>query len=159
MYTHSQLRCPLCNTLCNTQVYDARALRVIVDDKGGKRVQDAVETCYKLVSAVHSIWKSIPGEFDDYIANPKTSGYQVGGRMQGSVAREVWAPHAGQCGQGSVGAACRAAWLRKFGLAELPNPRYTRPTPKGQRWILQAESNFTHSRRQLPDVAAATQQS
>lgn len=60
-----------------TQVYDARALRVIVDDEGGKRVQDAVETCYKLVSAVHSLWKSIPSEFDDYIANPKPSGYQV----------------------------------------------------------------------------------
>lgn len=34
-------------------------------------MQDAVETCYSLVSTVHSIWKPIPFEFDDYIANPK----------------------------------------------------------------------------------------
>lgn len=42
------------------QVYDARALRVIVDDESGTRVRDAVETVYKLVSVVHSIWKPIP---------------------------------------------------------------------------------------------------
>eukprot|EP00198_Chlamydomonas_reinhardtii_P000523 XP_001689858.1 predicted protein [Chlamydomonas reinhardtii] len=42
----------------------------------GKR-QEAVEACYRLVSAVHSIWKPIKREFDDYIANPKPSGYQA----------------------------------------------------------------------------------
>ena len=42
------------------QVFDARALRVIVDDEGGSRSHDAVETCYKLVSTVHSIWKPVP---------------------------------------------------------------------------------------------------
>lgn len=41
-------------------MFDARALRVIVDDEGGRRTRDAVETCYKLLSAVHSIWKPIP---------------------------------------------------------------------------------------------------
>lgn len=60
-----------------SQVYDARALRVIVDDEQGARVADAVESCYALVSVVHSIWKSIPMEFDDYISNPKPSGYQA----------------------------------------------------------------------------------
>ena len=40
-------------------------------------MQDAVETCYALVSTVHSIWKPIPMEFDDYISNPKPSGYQA----------------------------------------------------------------------------------
>eukprot|EP00983_Pelagomonas_calceolata_P116315 1160289-Pelagomonas_calceolata.AAC.2 len=42
------------------EVFDARALRVIVDDEGGTRSRDAVETCYKLVSTVHSIWKPVP---------------------------------------------------------------------------------------------------
>lgn len=60
-----------------SEVYDARALRVIVDDEGGERLQDAIEACYKLVHVVHSIWKPILREFDDYIANPKGSGYQA----------------------------------------------------------------------------------
>ena len=33
---------------------------MIVDDEGGTRLRDAVETCYKLVSVVHSIWKPVP---------------------------------------------------------------------------------------------------
>lgn len=40
-------------------------------------VQDAVDACYRLVSAVHSMWKPIKREFDDYIANPKASGYSA----------------------------------------------------------------------------------
>lgn len=46
--------------LLSAQVFDARALRVIVDDANGSRARDAVETCYKLVSTVHSIWKPVP---------------------------------------------------------------------------------------------------
>ena len=59
------------------QVYDARALRVIVDDEGGAALQAAIFTCYKLVGVVHSIWKPIRNEYDDYVANPKASGYQA----------------------------------------------------------------------------------
>ena len=66
-----------CRDRFNGQVYDCRALRVIVDDEGGERLQEAVEACYRLVSVVHSIWRAIPREFDDYIANPKPSGYQA----------------------------------------------------------------------------------
>ena len=58
-------------------MYDTRALRVIVDDEGGAWAGDAVEACYQIVSLVHSVWKAIPNEFDDYISNPKPSGYQA----------------------------------------------------------------------------------
>jgi guanosine-3',5'-bis(diphosphate) 3'-pyrophosphohydrolase len=37
---------------------------------------DDVRDCYAALGVVHAVWKPIPGEFDDYIANPKTSGYQ-----------------------------------------------------------------------------------
>ncbi len=49
------------------QVYDARAVRVLVDTLG---------QCYQTLGIVHSMWKPIPGEFDDYIATPKDNMYQ-----------------------------------------------------------------------------------
>lgn len=49
------------------QVYDARAVRVIVD---------TVAQCYQTLGIVHSMWKPVPGEFDDYIATPKDNMYQ-----------------------------------------------------------------------------------
>ncbi|MDQ7841745.1 MAG: bifunctional (p)ppGpp synthetase/guanosine-3',5'-bis(diphosphate) 3'-pyrophosphohydrolase [bacterium] len=49
------------------RVYDRLGVRVLLDD---------VKDCYTALGVVHAVWKPIPGEFDDYIANPKTSGYQ-----------------------------------------------------------------------------------
>jgi GTP diphosphokinase / guanosine-3',5'-bis(diphosphate) 3'-diphosphatase len=49
------------------RIYDRLAVRVIVND---------VRECYETLGIVHALWKPIPGEVDDYIANPKTSGYQ-----------------------------------------------------------------------------------
>ncbi len=50
-----------------SKVYDVRAVRILVP-----RVQD----CYAALGVVHSLWRNIAGEFDDYIANPKINGYQ-----------------------------------------------------------------------------------
>ncbi|MES2944543.1 MAG: TGS domain-containing protein, partial [Pseudomonadota bacterium] len=49
------------------QVFDIRALRVIAADVNG---------CYAALSFVHSHFAPIDGEFDDYIAKPKSNGYQ-----------------------------------------------------------------------------------
>ncbi len=49
------------------RIYDRLGVRVLLDD---------VKDCYAALGVVHAVWKPIPGEFDDYIANPKTSGYQ-----------------------------------------------------------------------------------
>ncbi len=59
-----------------TKVYDARALRVVVEDFSGARELEAISACYKLLPAVHRLWKKVDGEDDDYIAQPKESGYQ-----------------------------------------------------------------------------------
>ena len=49
------------------QLYDVRAVRVLVDD---------IEQCYAALSIVHELWQPIPKEFDDYIARPKSNGYR-----------------------------------------------------------------------------------
>ncbi len=50
-----------------SQVHDIRALRILVD---------SVQDCYHTLGVVHGIWRNIPNEFDDYIANPKENGYR-----------------------------------------------------------------------------------
>jgi GTP pyrophosphokinase len=49
------------------QVYDVRGIRIITQNS---------PDCYRILGIVHSLWKPIPGEFDDYIATPKDNGYQ-----------------------------------------------------------------------------------
>ena len=48
-------------------VHDIRAVRVLVD---------SVQECYAVLGLIHTNWKYIPGEFDDYIATPKENNYQ-----------------------------------------------------------------------------------
>ncbi|KTC89228.1 MULTISPECIES: GTP diphosphokinase [Legionella] len=49
------------------EIYDATAVRVLVETK---------EQCYEVLGMVHSLWKQVPIEFDDYIIHPKPNGYQ-----------------------------------------------------------------------------------
>ncbi|HYG06545.1 MAG TPA: bifunctional (p)ppGpp synthetase/guanosine-3',5'-bis(diphosphate) 3'-pyrophosphohydrolase [Stenotrophomonas sp.] len=49
------------------QLYDVRALRVMVDD---------VAACYAALGVVHALWVPVPSEFDDYIARPKANDYR-----------------------------------------------------------------------------------
>lgn len=50
-----------------SQVYDIRAVRILVPE---------VKDCYAALGIVHTFWKHIPNEFDDYIANAKENGYR-----------------------------------------------------------------------------------
>ncbi len=50
-----------------SDLYDVRAVRIIVP-----KLQD----CYTALGIVHTHFKHIPKEFDDYVANPKPNGYQ-----------------------------------------------------------------------------------
>ena len=49
------------------EVHDVYAFRIIVED---------VETCYRTVGTVHNLYKPVPGKFKDYVAIPKSNGYQ-----------------------------------------------------------------------------------
>lgn len=49
------------------QIFDIRAVRVFVAD---------IAQCYAALGIVHHLWPYLPGEFDDYIANPKENDYR-----------------------------------------------------------------------------------
>ncbi len=62
-----------------SEVYDIRAVRILVDSE---------RDCYSVLGIVHALWRNIPNEFDDYIANPKENGYRsLHTAVQGSANR------------------------------------------------------------------------
>ncbi|CAJ0990970.1 GTP diphosphokinase [Pantoea sp. Nvir] len=54
-------------SLAFDELFDVRAVRIIAD-----RLQD----CYGALGIVHTIYRHLPAEFDDYAANPKPNGYR-----------------------------------------------------------------------------------
>ncbi|MEH6548613.1 MAG: RelA/SpoT family protein [Pseudomonadales bacterium] len=50
-----------------TDIMDVFAFRIIVD---------SVDTCYRVLGIIHSMYKPVAGQFKDYIAIPKANGYQ-----------------------------------------------------------------------------------
>ncbi|HVO72171.1 MAG TPA: bifunctional (p)ppGpp synthetase/guanosine-3',5'-bis(diphosphate) 3'-pyrophosphohydrolase [Aggregatilineaceae bacterium] len=50
-----------------SQIYDIRAIRIIVD---------TVPQCYQALGIIHNVFHAIPGQFDDYISSPKENSYR-----------------------------------------------------------------------------------
>ncbi|MBE9540407.1 MAG: GTP diphosphokinase [Proteobacteria bacterium] len=50
-----------------SQVLDISAVRILVPE---------IKDCYATLGLMHGLWRNIPNEFDDYIANPKENGYR-----------------------------------------------------------------------------------
>ncbi|MGH8541908.1 MAG: RelA/SpoT family protein [Stenotrophobium sp.] len=48
----------------------------VMDLLGFRVVVTKIDDCYRALGVVHHVYKPVPGEFDDYIANSKSNGYQ-----------------------------------------------------------------------------------
>lgn len=58
----------MCNKgLSFSEIMDVYAFRIITED---------IDTCYRVLGAVHQLYKPVPERFKDYIAIPKTNSYQ-----------------------------------------------------------------------------------
>lgn len=111
------------------ELFDVRAVRIVAE-----RLQD----CYGALGIVHTLFRHLPDEFDDYVANPKPNGYQsihtvVLGPQGKTVEVQIrtrqmhedaelgvaahWKYKEGSAtpaGRGSAGHEGRIAWLRKL---------------------------------------------
>ncbi|WP_210397236.1 bifunctional GTP diphosphokinase/guanosine-3',5'-bis pyrophosphate 3'-pyrophosphohydrolase [Motiliproteus sediminis] len=57
-------------------VTQKKSFAEIMDVFAFRIVTDKIDTCYRILGAVHNIYKPVPGRFKDYIAIPKANGYQ-----------------------------------------------------------------------------------
>ena len=126
--THMKMQRKSCGA---REVYDARALRVVVEDTSTRDAFVETEACYSLLSAVHKLWKPVGGEYDNYIANPKRSGYQslhTAVRAPDGAPLEVQVRTRAMHEDAEYGAA--AHWLYKDAVAPSASPA-TSPSSSG----------------------------
>ena len=60
------------------RICDARAMRIVVGEASTSETgtEREIDGCYELTDLIHKLYRPIEGEYDDYITNPKTSGYR-----------------------------------------------------------------------------------
>ena len=66
-HIHSIYRKMMRKNVALDEIYDATAVRILVETQ---------EQCYEVLGLVHSLWRQVSAEFDDYIVKPKLNGYQ-----------------------------------------------------------------------------------
>jgi GTP pyrophosphokinase len=98
-------------------IYDLFGLRILCG---------SVENCYALLGMVHRLWKPMDGRFKDYIAMPKSNGYQslhttvfasINSQEPGASGRPFpWSPMAAEYGPAWEGGIPLEIQIRTFGM-------------------------------------------
>lgn len=65
------------NSIYNKMYHERKRLVSIMATQVVAIVTDKVDTCYRILGALHSLYKPVPGTFSDYIAIPKANAYQA----------------------------------------------------------------------------------
>ncbi|VAX11477.1 Guanosine-3',5'-bis(diphosphate) 3'-pyrophosphohydrolase / GTP pyrophosphokinase, (p)ppGpp synthetase II [hydrothermal vent metagenome] len=63
-------------SIYNKMRFKKRSFSEVVDVFAFRIIVDKVDTCYRVLGAVHNLYKPMPGRFKDFIAIPKANGYQ-----------------------------------------------------------------------------------
>ncbi len=67
------------------EVGDRKGFHAVFDVYGFRVIVDSVDACYRVLGIMHGLYKPVPGCFKDYIAIPKSNGYQ-------SLHTTLWGP-------------------------------------------------------------------
>lgn len=62
------------------------SFKELTDVFGVRIMTDSVDDCYRVLGVMHNLYKPLPGKFKDYLAIPKTNGYQ-------SLHSSLFGPH------------------------------------------------------------------
>jgi GTP diphosphokinase / guanosine-3',5'-bis(diphosphate) 3'-diphosphatase len=97
----------------------------VMDIYGFRIITDNEDSCYRVLGQVHSLYKPVPGRFKDYLAIPKTNGYQsLHTVLKGPHGLHVEVQIRTELMDQMASNGVAAHWLYKTGSA--PNPAETR---------------------------------